>query len=143
MALFVVFVTICQFCISIVGLTDGYNALSESNKARVCSLSERSSLTKADNTCGNKVYLESAEELRGIISRSPKEYQIVYSYNPVCKSDACISMGTFISICERYNAEPIILCRYLDDIILEQGLSDPNVCVYAMDSEKYNTRFVF
>lgn len=44
-------------------------------------------------------------------------------------------MGTFISICERYNAEPIILCRYLDDIILEQGLSDPNVCVYAMDSE--------
>lgn len=26
----------------------------------------------------------------------------------------------------------VILCRYLDDIILEQGLSDPNVCVYAM-----------
>lgn len=130
-----------QSCISFIGLTDGYKGLSSSNKNLVFTLKEKESFWGLVR--GNKsiVLLVSAEDIKDIVSQSKKKYQIVYSYNPHCPSDICVPISTFISYCEEYNAEPIVLSRYLDDILFEQRFIDGHI--YAMDPKKYGTRFVY
>ena len=110
----VVILGLCSSCVSITGLTDGYDKLSSANKEHVCYLREigASGVKNSD-----AIYLVSAGELKKIIDRSNKRYQIVYEYNPNCPSEVCVPVSTFVSLCKKYDAEPILLARYLDNAL--------------------------
>ena len=117
----IVLLGICSSCVSITGLTDGYDKLSSINKERVCYL--RDSGGPGARSTGT-IYLVSANELKKIIEQSDKQHQIVYEYNPNCPSDVCVPISTFVSLCKKYDAEPIILARYLDNALFDLSVGD-------------------
>lgn len=134
----VVILGLCSSCVSITGLTDGYDKLSSANKEHVCYLREigASGVKNSD-----AIYLVSAAELKKIIDRSDKRYQIVYEYNPNCPSDVCVPISTFVSLCEKYDAEPIVLVRYLDNALFDLSVGD--IPLYGIDHSMYKPRAVY
>ena len=134
----IVLLSLCTSCITITGLTDGYDKLTTTNKEHVCYL--RDSKTTDAMTTGT-IYLVSASELKQIIEKSDKRYQIVYEYNPNCPSDVCIPISTFVSLCEKYDAEPIVLMRYLDNALFDLSVGD--IPLYGIDHGMYKPRAVY
>lgn len=129
---------ICSSCVSITGLTDGYDKLSSTNKERVCYL--RDSGGPGARSTGT-IYLVSANKLKKIIEQSDKQHQIVYEYNPNCPSDVCVPISTFVSLCKKYDAEPIILARYLDNALFDLSVGD--IPFYGIDHSIYKPRAVY
>ena len=134
----IVLLGICSSCVSITGLTDGYDKLSSINKERVCYL--RDSGGPGARSTGT-IYLVSANELKKIIEQSDKQHQIVYEYNPNCPSDVCVPISTFVSLCKKYDAEPIILARYLDNALFDLSVGD--IPFYGIDHSIYKPRAVY
>lgn len=134
----IVLLSLCTSCITITGLTDGYDKLTTTNKEHVCYL--RDSKTTDAMTTGT-IYLVSASELKQIIEKSDKRYQIVYEYNPNCPSDVCIPISTFVSLCEKYDAEPIVLMRYLDNALFDLSVGD--IPLYGIDHSMYKPSAVY
>ena len=134
----IVLLSLCTSCITITGLTDGYDKLTATNKERVCYL--RDSKAAGTMTTGT-IYLVSAGELKQIIEKSDKQYQIVYEYNPNCPSDVCVPISTFVSLCKKYDAEPIVLVRYLDNALFDLSVGD--VPLYGIDHSMYKPRAVY
>lgn len=134
----VVILGLCLSCVSITGLTDGYDKLSSANKEHVCYLREigASGVKNSD-----AIYLVSAGELKKIIDRSNKRYQIVYEYNPNCPSEVCVPVSTFVSLCKKYDAEPILLARYLDNALFDLRVDE--VPFYGIDHKMYKPRAVY
>lgn len=134
-------IVICSSCITISGLTDGYKGLSGTNKERVFILNENTIDGFSDKDLSSSVFLINSEGLRQTIEKSDKEYQLLYEYNPHCPSNRCISIKSFLSMCEERNMEPIILSRYLDNDLFKQLPGD--IPIYAMDHKKYGTKLVY
>lgn len=134
----VVILGLCSSCVSITGLTDGYDKLTSVNKEHVCYLREigASGVKNSD-----AIYLVSAAELKKIIDRSDKRYQIVYEYNPNCPSEVCVLVSTFVSLCKKYDAEPILLARYLDNALFDLRVDE--VPFYGIDHKMYKPRAVY
>lgn len=134
----VVILGLCSSCVSITGLTDGYDKLTSVNKEHVCYLREigASGVKNSD-----AIYLVSAAELKKIIDRSDKRYQIVYEYNPNCPSEVCVPVSTFVSLCKKYDAEPILLARYLDNALFDLRVDE--VPFYGIDHKMYKPRAVY
>lgn len=134
-------VSVCSSCISVHGLTDGYDKLSPANKERVVRYDGLKDGEGVEARPSKNIYLVTADELSQIIDRSDKAFQIVYEYNPGCPSDVCIPIASFVSICEKYGAEPIVLARYLDDTLFD--LYVPDVPIYGIDHSKYKPNYVY
>lgn len=134
----IVLLSLCTSCITITGLTDGYNKLTTTNKEHVCYL--RDSMAPDAMTTGT-IYLVSAGELKQIIEKSDKRYQIVYEYNPNCPSDVCVPISTFVSLCKKYDASPIVLMRYLDNALFDLSVGD--IPLYGIDHSMYKPRAVY
>lgn len=126
---------ICHSCISITGLTDGYSKLSKANQQRVSRLSDAPKAGEADVT----VLIATADEIRSLLCNSSHKYQLVYEYNPQCPSEVCIPISSFLSLCKRYSAEPVVLTRYMDNSLFAMDVAVP---IYAMDHQKYGTGIV-
>lgn len=126
----------CPSCITITGLTDGYDKLSEANRQRVVRLGEFTQRTSSEAN----IVLVSAAEVDSLLQSSDKEYQLCYLYVPHCPSEACIPVSSFVTLCKKYDMEPVVITRYLDNVLFEQTFSIP---IYAMDHTKYGTNVVF
>ncbi len=122
----------CTSCITIIGLTDDYNKLTDEQKLLIHEFENEASLRN-----GN-VYLINADELKQELSKHEKS--MVYCFTNGCSSEYCEPMNNYIDYATQNGYKLFLVMNGFGNIssTLNQSAATP---YYAIDSEFYKTKF--
>ncbi|MDD3459051.1 MAG: hypothetical protein PHO74_06205 [Weeksellaceae bacterium] len=128
--LILLFNFLIQSCISIGGLTNDYNKLSEEHKSLITPLK---SFEELEN---GKIYPIHSQTLKNELKKHPKA--IVYVFTNWCSSEFCLPMNVYINYAEKQDSKLFLVMNSYGgiDVTLSQMAETP---YFVIDNSYYNS----